>query len=89
MINRFLETGRYIKPELVTKYGGSISSTYEALKNRSELVDGFSKWNNDVPLGCRPKLIEYSGSLNARNNSPHSQLCAENRFCNSGFLPTD
>lgn len=62
MINRFLETGRYIKPELVTKYGGSISSTYEALKNRSELVDGFSKWNNDVPLGCRPKLIEYSGS---------------------------
>ena len=62
MINRFLETGRYIKPELVTKYGGSISSTYETLKNRTELVDGFSKWNNDVPLGCRPKLIEYSGS---------------------------
>lgn len=53
MINRFLETGRYIKPELVTKYGGSISSTYETLKNRTELVDGFSKWNNDVPLGCR------------------------------------
>lgn len=62
MINRFLETGRYIKPEIVTKYGGSISNTYETLKNRTELVDGFSKWNNDVPLGCRPKLIEYSGS---------------------------
>ncbi|MBP1547785.1 MAG: zeta toxin family protein [Oscillospiraceae bacterium] len=62
MINRFLETGRYIKPELVTKYGNGISATYETLKNRSELVDGFSKWNNDVPLGCRPKLIEYSGS---------------------------
>ena len=62
MINRFLETGRYIKPELVTKYGNGISATYETLKNRSEPVDGFSKWNNDVPLGCRPKLIEYSGS---------------------------
>ena len=62
MINRFLETGRYIKPELVTKYGGSISNTYETLKNRTELVDGFCKWNNDVPLGCRPKLIEYSSS---------------------------
>ena len=62
MINRFLETGRYIKPELVTKYGNGISATYETLKNRSELVDGCSKWNNDVPLGCRPKLIEYSGS---------------------------
>lgn len=32
------------------------------LKNRTELVDGFCKWNNDVPLSCRPKLIEYSGS---------------------------
>ncbi len=62
MINRFLETGRYIKPELVTKYGNGISATYETLKNRSELVDSFSKWNNDVPLGCRTKLIEYSGS---------------------------
>ena len=62
MINRFLETGRYIKPELVTKYGNGISATYETLKNRSELVDGFSKWSNDVQLGCRPKLIEYSGS---------------------------
>lgn len=62
MINRFLETGRYIKTELVTKYGNGISATYETLKNRSELVDGFSKWSNDVPLGCRPKLIEYSGS---------------------------
>ena len=62
MINRFLETGRYIKPELVTKYGNGISATYETLKNRSELVDGFSKWSNDVPLGFRPKLIEYSGS---------------------------
>lgn len=62
MINRFLETGRYIKPELVTKCGNGISATYETLKNHSELVDGFSKWNNDVPLGCRPKLIEYSGS---------------------------
>lgn len=28
MINRFLETGRYIKPELVTKYGNGISATY-------------------------------------------------------------
>ena len=62
MINRFLETGRYLKPELVTKYGNSIGATYETLKRRSELVDGFSKWNNDVPLGCRSKLVEYSGS---------------------------
>lgn len=62
MINRFLETGRYIKPELISKYGGAISDTYEHLKRVPALVDGFSKWSNDVPLGSRPKLIEYSGS---------------------------
>ena len=28
----------------------------------TSIVDGFSKWSNDVPLGSRPKLIEYSGS---------------------------
>lgn len=61
-MSRFLETGRYIKPELVTKYGGSIHETYETLKSRTDLISGYSKWSNDVPLGCRPKLLEYSES---------------------------
>lgn len=62
LMSRFLETGRYIKPELVTKYGGSIHETYETLKSRTDLISGYSKWSNDVPLGCRPKLLEYSES---------------------------
>ena len=62
MINRFLETGRYIKPELITRYGNDINNTYEQAKKATSIVDGFSKWSNDVPLGSRPKLIEYSGS---------------------------
>lgn len=62
MINRFLETGRYIKPELITRYGNDINNTYEQAKKATSLVDGFSKWSNDVPIGSRPKLIEYSGS---------------------------
>jgi predicted ABC-type ATPase len=62
MISRFLETGRYIKPELISKYGSAISDTYEHLKKMPALVNGFSKWSNDVPLGRRPKLIEYSRS---------------------------
>lgn len=53
LMSRFLETGRYIKPELVTKYGGSIHETYETLKSRADLISGYSKWSNDVPLGCR------------------------------------
>lgn len=61
MINRFLETGRFINPDLITKYGNSIENTYQSLKN-STLIDGFSKWSNDVPLGYRPKLIECSES---------------------------
>ena len=62
MINRFLETGRYIKPELITKYGSDINNTFEQVKKATSIVDGFSKWSNDVPFGSRPKLIEYSGS---------------------------
>ncbi len=61
MISRFLETGRFLKPELITKYGDSIDNTYKELR-QSPMIDGYSKWNNDVPLGHRPKLIEYSPS---------------------------
>ncbi len=64
MINRFLETGRFISPELITKYGKSIENTYQTLRN-SDIIDGFSKWSNDVPLGHRPKLIE--SSLSCKN----------------------
>lgn len=61
MINRFLETGRFINPDLITKYGNSIENTYQTLKN-SNIIDGYSKWSNDVPLGYRPKLLECSDS---------------------------
>lgn len=61
MINRFLETGRFINPDLITKYGNSIEETYQTLK-KSNIIDGYSKWSNDVPLGYRPKLIECSDS---------------------------
>lgn len=64
MINRFLETGRFIKPELITKYGNSIENTYQTLKS-SSIIDGYSKWSNDVPLGHRPQLIECSDSCKA------------------------
>lgn len=46
MINRFLETGRYIKPELITRCGNDINNTYEQAKKATSIVDGFSKWSN-------------------------------------------
>lgn len=61
MMKRFLETGRFISPKLITRYGNSIENTYQSLKS-SNLIDGYSKWSNDVPLGHRPKLIECSDS---------------------------
>lgn len=61
MLERFLTTGRFLKPELITKYDDKIDKTYRELRN-SDLIDGFSKWNNDVPFGKPPKLVEYSSS---------------------------
>lgn len=46
----------------MTKYGSGINNTYEQAKNATSLIDGFSKWSNDVTFGSRPKLLEYSGS---------------------------
>ena len=76
MITRFLETGRFINPDLITKYGNSIENTYQTLKN-SDIIDGFSKWSNDVPLGYRPKLIECSESCRDMCNAIAKPTIAE------------
>ncbi len=61
MLERFLTTGRYLKPELITSVGDNIGETYKQLK-KSGLIDGFTKWNNDVPFGERPISVEHSAS---------------------------
>lgn len=61
MLERFLMTGRYLKPDLITGVGDNIGETYKQLK-KSGLIEGFTKWNNDVPFGERPKSIEHSAS---------------------------
>jgi len=62
MLNRFLEDGRFLDPNLIDKYdnpeiGNKIQSTYDRLKN-SKYINGYSKWNNDVPKGEKPEMIE-------------------------------
>lgn len=62
MLNRFLEDGRFLDPNLIDKYdnpeiGNKIQSTYDRLKN-SKYIDGYSKWNNDVQKGEKPEMIE-------------------------------
>lgn len=62
MLNRFLNEGRFIMPEIIDKYdnaadGNKIDRTYMALKTGGK-IDGYSKWSNDVRKGERPRLIE-------------------------------
>lgn len=62
MLDRFIETGRFLEPELIDGYcnendGNKIEQCYEELK-KGGILDGYSKWNNDVEKGERPVLIE-------------------------------
>lgn len=64
LLERFITTGRFLEPELVEKYAplgrNKIEETYEKLK-REGVLDGFSKWDNDVKYGESAKLIECKG----------------------------
>lgn len=68
MLGRFCEKGRFLKPELADKYApvkngktqNYIQDAYEALKT-SGMVDGFTKWDNDVAKGEKPVLLENIG----------------------------
>lgn len=62
MLTRFLTDGRYLRPVLIDKYnnrqvGNKIEAVYEALK-KGEMLNGYSKWSNDVRQGEQPVLIE-------------------------------
>ena len=77
MILRFIEEGRYITPTLINKYsnefeGNLIEKTYQNLKENN-LVDGVSRWNNDIQKDEEVILLEDSGInsnyiLNARKD---------------------
>lgn len=57
MMLRFFEEGRFLDPKLCCQYG-NIGDNYEAIKQKGDLVDGYSKWNNDVAKGDAAILIE-------------------------------
>lgn len=64
MINRFIEKGRFLPLEIVDKYFDSngyslIARNYERLKKEG-IIDGYSKWDNNVERGESAKLIESS-----------------------------
>ena len=65
MLNRFINKGRYLAPELIDKYanerdGNRIAKAYAEL-SESGMVDGMSRWDNDVSYNELPKLKETKG----------------------------
>lgn len=65
MLNRFIEKGRFLAPELIDKYanerdGNRIEKAFNEL-SKSIYVDGISKWDNDVAKGEKPLLKEVRG----------------------------
>lgn len=63
LLNRYIETGRFLDPKLIDRYAPTsglnrVAGTYEALKD-DRRIHGSSKWDNDVPRGTRPILLEY------------------------------
>ena len=62
MMGKFIHTGRYLSPKLIDKYanerdGNRIAQAYEELK-MMDVIDGYSKWDNDVGRGEKPILLE-------------------------------
>lgn len=69
-LNRFLSNGRYITPTyLFSVNNGGVEATYEAMKNGGS-IDGYSKWNNDVPLGQHPRFVEGSALQDLYERGP-------------------
>jgi predicted ABC-type ATPase len=57
-MQRFKETGRYIDPNyILNEIGYKPSENYEKLK-KMNIFDSYEKYNNDVPFGEKPILLE-------------------------------
>lgn len=79
LLSRFVDDGRYFEPNIIrTKYVvdgvNKVEQTYEALKEMTNLVDGYSKWDNN---GTKPVLIEASESLLSNNVIKRSEKSSD------------
>lgn len=61
MLKRYFDDGRFINPTYVAAYGNAPTQVYEQIKQRGD-ISGYSRWNNDVAKGERPKLVEADES---------------------------
>ena len=59
MLNRYLETGRFIPPQIVYEYQNTPIENFEAIIKTEGLVDGYSHYSNDVARGETPILKKH------------------------------
>ena len=64
-LNRYLSTGRFLSPELVAEYGDRPTQNFESIINTEELIDGYSRYSNDVERGEKPILKGESPHLHS------------------------
>lgn len=57
-LNRFLTEGRFVDPEIVLRAGDKPTQNYLYIRQQGGLIDGYSRYSNDVARGERPIRIE-------------------------------
>jgi N12 class adenine-specific DNA methylase/predicted ABC-type ATPase len=57
---RWLETGRFVSPHYIAGLGLHPSQTFDRVKTE---VDTYEHWNNEVPRGSDPILVERGGAV--------------------------
>ena len=83
MLNRFIHKGRYLAPKLIDKYvnerdGNRIANSFEQLCKRS-MIDGISRWDNDVGFGMPPKLMQTRGLTDDFVAEAHVEYISEDK----------
>lgn len=82
-LNRFLTEGRYIDPSYIMSVSdGGIADVYEQLKG-DDRIDEYSYWDNEVPKGRPPRLLEGSNQEFAR------ALHERGKLSSSGVQPPE
>ena len=62
MVKRYFTDGRFIDPSFAIDYADKPTQVYEQVKERRDF-SGYSRWNNDVQRGQRPRLINSSRNV--------------------------
>jgi len=61
ILSRFVEEHRAVSIDYVDRVGPDARSTFDALKHRRDIVDGWQEVSNDVPFRSPPRYVDGRG----------------------------